>query len=172
MGPHRIQERISFWWCPPTLGSPLDELLHSRIRPFRCFGSAWIASRYDTAVPCWVRRNLEGNHLPSRIAFLLSLLWQYCNELSMTIELDSTLAQAEVLFLSFSQVVSDIDRRRRQGKSHSNSNLRNRNSTPKVKTLDFSGFQISDELRELLSTVDKSRSWGVWYAVVLKKESW
>ncbi|KAF7295006.1 hypothetical protein MIND_01038700 [Mycena indigotica] len=36
---------------------------------------------------------------------------KYCNELSMTIELDSTLAQAEVLFLSFSQIVADIDRR-------------------------------------------------------------
>jgi TBC1 domain family member 15 len=30
----------------------------------------------------------------------------------MTIELDSTLAQAEVLFLSFAQLVADIDRRR------------------------------------------------------------
>lgn len=29
----------------------------------------------------------------------------------MTIELDSTLAQAEVLFLSFQQLVADIDRR-------------------------------------------------------------
>jgi len=37
---------------------------------------------------------------------------KYCNELSMTIDLDSTLAQAEVLFLSFSQIVADIDRRR------------------------------------------------------------
>lgn len=37
---------------------------------------------------------------------------QYCNELSMTIELDSTIAQAEVLFLSFSQLVADMDRRR------------------------------------------------------------
>jgi len=36
---------------------------------------------------------------------------KYCNELSMTIELDSTLAQAEVLFLSFHQVVADIDHR-------------------------------------------------------------
>jgi len=36
---------------------------------------------------------------------------KYCNELSMTIELDSTLAQAEVLFLSFAQLVTDIDRR-------------------------------------------------------------
>lgn len=30
----------------------------------------------------------------------------------MTIELDTTLAQAEVLFISFSQLVADIDRRR------------------------------------------------------------
>ena len=30
----------------------------------------------------------------------------------MTIELDTTLAQAEVLYLSFSQLVADIDRRR------------------------------------------------------------
>lgn len=30
----------------------------------------------------------------------------------MTIELDTTLAQAEVLFLSFAQLVADIDRRR------------------------------------------------------------
>ncbi|EIN07434.1 RabGAP/TBC [Punctularia strigosozonata HHB-11173 SS5] len=37
---------------------------------------------------------------------------KYCNELSMTIELESTLAQAEVLFLSYAQLVADIDRRR------------------------------------------------------------
>lgn len=30
----------------------------------------------------------------------------------MTIELDTTLAQAEVLFLSFSQLLADLDRRR------------------------------------------------------------
>ena len=33
----------------------------------------------------------------------------------MAIELDTTLAQAEVLFLSFSQLVADIDRRRAEG---------------------------------------------------------
>jgi hypothetical protein len=33
----------------------------------------------------------------------------------MSIELDTTLAQAEVLFLSFSQLVADIDRRRAEG---------------------------------------------------------
>jgi len=36
---------------------------------------------------------------------------KYCNQLSMTIELDSTLAQAEVLYLSFRQIVQDLDRR-------------------------------------------------------------
>ena len=35
----------------------------------------------------------------------------------MTIELDSTLAQAEVPFVSFAQLVSDIDRRRMEGES-------------------------------------------------------
>lgn len=32
----------------------------------------------------------------------------------MTIELDSTIAQAEVLFLSFRQLVEDVDRRQRE----------------------------------------------------------
>ncbi len=35
----------------------------------------------------------------------------------MTIELDTTLAQAEVLYLSFSQLVADIDRRRAEDES-------------------------------------------------------
>jgi TBC1 domain family member 15 len=35
----------------------------------------------------------------------------------MTIELDSTLAQAEVLFLSYAQLVADIDRRRGESAS-------------------------------------------------------
>jgi len=53
---------------------------------------------------------------------------KYCNELSMTIELDTTLAQAEVLFLSFSQLVADIDRRRAEGEPIQlpTSGLRNR----------------------------------------------
>jgi len=75
----------------------------------------------------------------------------------MTIELDSTLAQAEVLFLSFSQIVADIDRRKNEQESSrrmsaGNSNLRNRASTKsKTVTPNFSAAQISDELRELLS---------------------
>ncbi|KAI5121685.1 hypothetical protein M0805_002761 [Coniferiporia weirii] len=43
---------------------------------------------------------------------------KYCNELSMTIELDTTLAQAEVLFLSFSQLVADMDRRDAENDPH------------------------------------------------------
>lgn len=35
----------------------------------------------------------------------------------MTIELDSTLAQAEVLFLSFTQLIADVDRRRAEANS-------------------------------------------------------
>ena len=73
----------------------------------------------------------------------------------MTIELDSTLAQAEVLFLSFSQLVADIDRRKsEEGKAYSaTSVLRHRGSSStgsvgsKVKmTLP----QLSENLRELL----------------------
>jgi hypothetical protein len=77
----------------------------------------------------------------------------------MTIELDSTLAQAEVLFLSFSQIVADIDRRKIEQESSrltpaGNSNLRNRASKKKSgKSVapNFSAVQISDELRVLLS---------------------
>ncbi|TFY55635.1 hypothetical protein EVJ58_g8124 [Rhodofomes roseus] len=81
---------------------------------------------------------------------------KYCNELSMTIELDSTLAQAEVLFLSFAQLVADIDRRAAEIKPRGSSNVRRRNAasgtadeksdskaTPKLPIL-------SDDLRGLL----------------------
>lgn len=82
----------------------------------------------------------------------------------MTIELDSTLAQAEVLFLSFSQIVTDIDRRKNEQESSrlttaSNGNLRNRASTKSKKSItpNFSALQISDELRELLSNKSERR---------------
>jgi hypothetical protein len=68
----------------------------------------------------------------------------------MTIELDSTLAQAEVLFLSFSQLVADIDRRRWE--QEGSTDLRNRHSSNSAKLANtkFSALQISDELRVLL----------------------
>ena len=72
----------------------------------------------------------------------------------MTIELDTTLAQAEVLFLSFAQLVADMDRRRaeeepavptsnelrRRGKSVASGNPLSKQNIP----------TLSDDLRELL----------------------
>jgi len=54
---------------------------------------------------------------------------KYCNDLSMTIELDSTLAQAEVLFLSFQQTVADIDRRQAEQEQNTEG-LRRRRGSP------------------------------------------
>ncbi|PFH54408.1 hypothetical protein AMATHDRAFT_186423 [Amanita thiersii Skay4041] len=79
---------------------------------------------------------------------------KYCNELSMTIELDTTLSQAEVLFLSFSQLVADIDRRIGDARTASNtSGLRRRaTGSPLNRTVDPSMLTISDNLRDLLRT--------------------
>ncbi|KDR81554.1 hypothetical protein GALMADRAFT_221417 [Galerina marginata CBS 339.88] len=80
---------------------------------------------------------------------------KYCNELSMTIELDTTLSQAEVLFLSFSQIVADIDRRKaEQSTPNSGSKIRNRTSTASAKlaATNISALQLSDDLRDLLKT--------------------
>jgi len=74
----------------------------------------------------------------------------------MTIELDTTLSQAEVLFLSFAQTVADIDRRKaEQLNTRPSSNaLRNRSSTASAKlaATNLSALQLSDELRDLLKT--------------------
>ena len=82
---------------------------------------------------------------------------QYCNELSMSIELDSTLAQAEVLFLSFSQLIADIDRREAEEASRSNSTLRQRgtnNVNGKSAEAESKTRKpiVSEELRELLKS--------------------
>ena len=80
----------------------------------------------------------------------------------MTIELDTTLAQAEVLFLSFSQLVADIDRRRAEGEPIPipTGSLRRRKegqgdqgSDPPAGSSSFPAAvlpTLSDELRELL----------------------
>ncbi|KAH7924590.1 GTPase-activating protein gyp7 [Leucogyrophana mollusca] len=82
---------------------------------------------------------------------------KYCNELSMTIELDSTLAQAEVLFLSFAQLVADIDRRRAEDASTtSSSGLRRRGTSTQGLDGQVAAKSkvampaLSDNLRELL----------------------
>lgn len=82
---------------------------------------------------------------------------KYCNDLSMTIELDTTLAQAEVLFLSFAQTVADIDRRQAEARS-SHDGLRNRTVGEGVerelnaKLNALGSPALSDNLRELLET--------------------
>ncbi|KAJ7774736.1 rab-GTPase-TBC domain-containing protein [Mycena metata] len=77
---------------------------------------------------------------------------KYCNELSMTIELDSTLAQAEVLFLSFAQLVADIDRRRADEQAPSTSGLRRRGTAQESAPAETSLSMpvLSDNLRDLL----------------------
>ena len=67
----------------------------------------------------------------------------------MTIELDTTLAQAEVLFLSFQQLVADMDRRRVEQRSSAADGLRHRKgSTALVPQVAYP--ELSEELRELL----------------------
>lgn len=71
----------------------------------------------------------------------------------MTIELDTTLAQAEVLFLSFAQLVADIDRRRAEESSTTSANglrARGHNSSSGTTTQKISMPILSDNLRGLL----------------------
>jgi len=71
----------------------------------------------------------------------------------MTIELDSTLAQAEVLFLSFAQLVADIDKRRAEEAGHSNGVLRRRGTTTSGEKASLSNVSmptLSNNLRDLL----------------------
>ncbi|GJE86905.1 TBC domain-containing protein [Phanerochaete sordida] len=77
---------------------------------------------------------------------------KYCNELSMTIELDSTLAQAEVLFLSYAQLVADIDRRRAEEPASGTGQVRNRTTGEVVSEEKPKHPVLSDELRDLLKT--------------------
>lgn len=73
----------------------------------------------------------------------------------MTIELDTTLNQAEVLFLSFAQTVADIDRRKaEQINARPDNVLRNRSSSTSAKlaATNLSALQLSDDLRDLLKT--------------------
>jgi len=63
----------------------------------------------------------------------------------MTIELDSTLAQAEVLYLSFAQLVADIDQKQAENKIEG---LRRRVGAENKPSQNLP--IISDNLRELL----------------------
>jgi len=70
----------------------------------------------------------------------------------MTIELDTTLAQAEVLFLSFQQLVADMDRRRVEQQTPAKSGLRHRkgSSSAALASQQVAYPELSEELRELL----------------------
>lgn len=85
----------------------------------------------------------------------------------MTIELDSTLAQAEVLFLSFKKIVQDIDQRQAELLDSSAAGIRHRNvgategeGGPSGETRHTSNVVanlkqlpfISDNLRELIKS--------------------
>ena len=66
----------------------------------------------------------------------------------MTIELDTTLAQAEVLFLSFAQLVADVDRRKAEDLSAASlEGLRHREMA-QLGTINLP--TISENLRELI----------------------
>ena len=69
----------------------------------------------------------------------------------MTIELDSTLAQAEVLFLSFAQLVADVDRRQAEEPANP-SQLRNRTTGHDVPGGQAKYPVLGDDLRDLLKT--------------------
>ena len=89
---------------------------------------------------------VHTSYLPARLSKAEFRDPQYCNELSMTIELDTTLAQAEVLFLSFQQLVADMDRRRIE---QSGNGLRHRKGGA-MSSPDVAFPELSEELRELL----------------------
>lgn len=70
----------------------------------------------------------------------------------MTIELETTLAQAEVLFLSFQQLVADMDRRRIEQHTAAKNGLRHRkgSSSTALASQQVAFPELSEELRELL----------------------
>ncbi|KEP45951.1 GTPase-activating protein Gyp7 [Rhizoctonia solani 123E] len=139
---------------------PFDDVL-------RLWEVLW-TNYYTNQFVLFVALAVLESHRDVIIRYLIEFdeILKYCNDLSMTIELDSTLAQAEVLFLSFQQIVADIDRRQtEQGLSSSPGGLRRRrgDSRPNSPTSLPPGASeedrtkavlsmslISDDLRELL----------------------
>ena len=72
----------------------------------------------------------------------------------MTIELNTTIAQAEVLFLSFAQLVADVDRRRAEDLVTPKTNAIRRRGTTSNSNAEQSNLSMrgpSDNLKELLN---------------------
>jgi hypothetical protein len=140
------------------MGSVVDGLLQQRIHSLRRFSSLRVPSGYDPTVSCGgaCLDCLPYNFFSNQVIDQFDEILKYCNELSMTIELDSTLAQAEVLFLSFAQLVADIDRRRAEEATHSTSSvLRRRGTSASEGNVSLSKVAmptLSDNLRDLLKT--------------------
>ncbi|KAI0721041.1 RabGAP/TBC [Cerioporus squamosus] len=114
---------------------------------------------YSTQFVLFVALAVLESHRDVILRYLVEFdeILKYCNELSMTIELDSTLAQAEVLFLSFSQLIADIDRREAEEASSQATTLRQRRTGSTGGSSSDAQAQtkskrpiISEELRELL----------------------
>ncbi|KAH9856935.1 RabGAP/TBC [Lenzites betulinus] len=111
---------------------------------------------YSTQFVLFVALAVLESHRDVILRYLVEFdeILKYCNELSMSIELDSTLAQAEVLFLSFSQLVADVDRKEAENASSANTLRRRRAGSASITAADAPSPSkraiISDDLRELL----------------------
>jgi hypothetical protein len=140
------------------MGSVVDGLLQQRICSVCRFGRLGVPSGYDPTISCGgaCLHCLPCYFISNQVFDQFDEILKYCNELSMTIELDSTLAQAEVLFLSFAQLVADIDRRRAEEVTDSTSSvLRRRGTSASEGNASLSKVAmptLSDNLRDLLKT--------------------
>ncbi|KXN82062.1 GTPase-activating protein GYP7 [Leucoagaricus sp. SymC.cos] len=132
---------------------PFDEVL-------RLWEVLW-TDYYSTQFVLFVALAVLESHRDMILRYLVEFdeILKYCNELSMTIELDTTLAQAEVLFLSFAQLVADIDRRKVEEAAvvSRTAGLRNRtavtsssSTSDEAKRTNLGMLKLSEELRELL----------------------
>ncbi|KAJ3856988.1 rab-GTPase-TBC domain-containing protein [Lentinula lateritia] len=117
---------------------PFDEVL-------RLWEVLW-SDYYSNYFVLFVALAILESHRDIIIRYLVEFdeILKYCNELSMAIELDSTLAQAEVLFLSFAQLVADIDRRQAEESLSSLQGLRHRGT-------DVAGEPSSSSTKVVLS---------------------
>ncbi|KAG9019564.1 GTPase activating protein [Tulasnella sp. 427] len=136
-------------------------ILFKREFPFEDVVNFWECiwtDYYSTQFHLFVALAVLESHRDVILRYLVEFdeVLKYCNDLSMTIELDSTLAQAEVLFLSFFQIVSDIDRRRAE--TTNTVQIRRRKKTSGAGTGSSSADElqtvslpiVDDDLRELL----------------------
>ncbi|KAG8907411.1 GTPase activating protein [Tulasnella sp. 403] len=111
---------------------------------------------YSTSFTLFVTLAILESHRDVILRYLVEFdeVLKYCNDLSMTIELDTTLAQAEVLFMSFFQIVSDIDRRRAESPSASHETIEiRRRRSGKGSANDSRTVPlpiVNEDLRELL----------------------